>query len=435
MIPYQTTLISFRCENNLKFSADHQWNDLRVSGQDDTLTQDLVSTSTRIGSIDNLMCPSIDRTRSAMSTIATSKLNLYKSSSPNERASSVLRPHEIYQAKQNSTSEKHCDISMLHIDSAHLDNYDTASMTSGTFSLKRYDGLNSSGIDFGNNSNRQNCHLKRPLIKPSRFTGRSVAQSSWVAGGYWSNNKYQQNKCFNTTLSGKSGVPETMSQNSSQSSGFVSYSGQAQVSRMSSILNRSNLLCEKTELASKVPPELAGQNANLNVAKEGIFCAHFPEADIPNLDRTKSNSTFSLNPIGDQLAFFDTSAANWEENSRPCSPSFVTTSYDKQKTEFYKQTTPFSRSHQSKFFNNVNEKETDRSSFNSSLDRLTQEAFSVLQPRAKSSPKSLANNITETKPALKTWMERKITINISLYSFVLLLSVAVNVILSIYYML
>ena len=194
-----------------------------------------------------------DSTSTVRSTIPPSKLNVFNSSSPNERSSSALPPHEIYQAEQNSTSEKHCDISMLHIDSAHLDNYDAASMTSGTFSLKRYEGFNGSGIDFGNNNNRHNGHHKGPLVKPPRFTGKSIAQSSWVAGGYWSNNKYQRNKCFNMTLSGKGGVPETMSQNSSQSSGFVSYSGQAQVSRMSSILNRSNLPCDKTELTSKVP--------------------------------------------------------------------------------------------------------------------------------------------------------------------------------------
>ena len=76
------------------------------------------------------------------------------------------------------------------------------------------------------------------------------------------------------------------------------------------------------------------------------------------------------------------------------------------------------------------------SSFNSSLGRLTQEAFSELQPKAESSPKRLVAGQDSEKivPSMKTWMDRKITINVSVYSVLLVLSVAVNVALTVYYL-
>ena len=81
-----------------------------------------------------------------------------------------------------------------------------------------------------------------------------------------------------------------------------------------------------------------------------------------------------------------------------------------------------------------NDKELDNLSLNSSLDRLTQEAFSELQPKAESSPNTLFSNKCNNNVLQKPWMDKKITINISFYSIILFLSVAANLALIIYFM-
>ena len=88
-----------------------------------------------------------------------------------------------------------------------------------------------------------------------------------------------------------------------------------------------------------------------------------------------------------------------------------------------------------RFFSvNSNNKDLDNVSFNSSLDKLTQEGFSEIQPQAESSPKNLLSNQHNKVPCKNSWMEHKITINISFYSVLLLVSVAVNVGLLVYFM-
>ena len=393
----------------------------------------------------NSTCSSVAQSQIAMSTVAPSRFNPFNNSNLIEHESSILPQHEIYQHKsKTNASERHCDISKLHIDSNQikaigrdLSNCDTISVASGAFSLKQYDCLNNSGIDFGHLGSKQHCSGKGPLVKPPRFTGnssnrRGVAKSSWVAGGYWLNNKYQQNKTFITkAVSGNRDLPENISRSSSQSSGFVSYSSQLPVARPDSFLNNSNIPLKKGEFTSNISS--IGTNEKFeSMRKEGGF-HHILSEPPHNLNKAKSGSSFSLNPIGDQLAFFDTSTSTNGGNSRPCSPTFLFSKDDQN--EFPNQTRTFSR--MSKHFislNECNEKEPDNSSFNSSLDRLTQEAFSELQPKAESSPKILGINKCDNDCPAKTWMEQKITINISLYSAILFISFAVNVALTIYYM-
>ena len=144
----------------------------------------------------------------------------------------------------------------------------------------------------------------------------------------------------------------------------------------------------------------------------------------------KCNGTFSLNPISDQLAFFDTSFSAKQGHSRTSSPLI----YPKDNQhDILSQSRNCSRMSQNCNLLKHNEKDVDNISFNSSLDRLTQEKFLELQPKAESSPKSLINK-SNCIVSEKSWMEQKITINISFYSIILFSSVAANVALIIYFM-
>ena len=399
---------------------------------DDTLTEDLVSTSTPVGSIVNTTCSSITPSHTSISKIALPRFNPYNNGNANAHETTILPHHEIYQQDDNSnTSERHCDISTLQIDSKNLDSVnrdlntcDADSVASIAFSLKQYDCGNKSGIDFGGFGSKRNSYCKGPLVKPPKFMGdvsnrKGVAKSSWVAGGYWLNNKYQQNKSFfiNNT-SGKRDLPRPISRSSSQSSGFVSNSCKSPLSQPASFFKNSN---------STLINEMQG--SNLGNYGRPSFAISEPSS---SLNKAKSGSTFSLNPMGDQLAFFDTTISTDGGNSRPNSPNF-SFSKDDRVNEFVNNTRAISRI--SKRFTNIsgfNGKERDNSSFNSSLDRLTQEAFSELQPKAESSPKHLVNKCDNGSQ--KTWMEKTITIYIPLYSILLFLSVAVNVALAFYFM-
>ena len=118
-------------------------------------------------------------------------------------------------------------------------------------------------------------------------------------------------------------------------------------------------------------------------------------------------------------------------HSRPSSPSFY--SKDIQTNEYLSP--PRNTSRMSHNFNTrkSNDKELDNISLNSSLDRLTQEAFSEFQPKAESSPNTLSNKCYNNV-LQKPWMDKKITIDISFYSIILFLSVAANVALIAYFM-
>ena len=73
----------------------------------------------------------------------------------------------------------------------------------------------------------------------------------------------------------------------------------------------------------------------------------------------------------------------------------------------------------------------DHDSFNSSIGRLSQEAFAKLQPKAESSPKEMSS-MTPVKKEDVSFLEKKITINVTMYTVFLFFSVAVNVSLSAY---
>ena len=75
--------------------------------------------------------------------------------------------------------------------------------------------------------------------------------------------------------------------------------------------------------------------------------------------------------------------------------------------------------------------EDDRDSLNSSFGRLSQEAFSKLRPKAESSPIEVKKEALD-KVQDVSFLERKITIDISMYSLLLFLSVGCNMSLIVY---
>ena len=126
-----------------------------------------------------------------------------------------LPNHEIYQ-----NSDKQCDISTLQINNGKQHRLDSSGLggfrPESPFSLKSYNAGNGneSTVDFGDLTH----HSRSSFIKPARFVYNErnrIAQSSWVAGGYWQNQK--QNQTQN----------ETLSRSSSQSSGIGSLTSAA----------------------------------------------------------------------------------------------------------------------------------------------------------------------------------------------------------------
>ena len=73
------------------------------------------------------------------------------------------------------------------------------------------------------------------------------------------------------------------------------------------------------------------------------------------------------------------------------------------------------------------------SSGDTSIDRLTQEAFAELRPKAESSP--IEKPIAAKAPNLnlEPWLERRVSLNCSLYSLLLAASVAGNLALAVYF--
>ena len=412
-----------------------EWNNKQSheSLLDDTLTQDLVSTSTPVGSVVASNSLSVSHLSGEMPTIAPSRLNVSNHSYGNSQADSLLSENEGYE--REILSGKHCDISTLRIGNnkskfvaPDLKNIDTLSVVSGAFSLKRYDVTNRSGIDFGDlPCNR--VSEKGPLIKPSKFRAgnqKRVVKSSWVAGGYWLNNKYQQNKMSRNNGCSRYDLPETLSNSSSQSSGFVSYSGQPIISKSNGLFVNPQLHQLSSETNANVFSQCATDIIGPFQKKEKRNNT-FETNSQCNLENSKYNNSFSLNPICEQLAFFDTSSSSKYDHSRANSPLLIRNQHSLQVQPDYSKMSPNISSFNDK------DKECGNMSFNSSLNGLTQEKFLELRPKAESSP--VVNDRCSQSLPRKSWMEKKLTINISVYSIVLVSSVAANIALIIYFML
>jgi len=262
-----------------------------------------------------------------------------------------LPNHEIYQTSDG----EQCDISTLQINNGCGEQKLDGSLTNNCFrsqspfSVKSYNNSNVSTVDFGDLT-------RSSFIKPARFVYNErnrVAQSSWVAGGYW---HPKQNP----------GQNETLSRSSSQSSGIGSLTSAAGL--------------QKDFLVSSLP------NSRVNSTCGGG--ADFQERfSIFSEPAYKHNGTFNSTIIA---------------RSPPQS--------------------------QFRSKNQLAGIENDHDSdLNSSIGRLSQEAFAKLQPRANSSPKPSENDSDEV-----SFLERKITINISMYSLFLFLSVGFNISLSVY---
>ena len=186
------------------------------SQKDETLTQDLLSTTN--------------------TTTSTTRKSNKTSSSPLRppirapQFGSFLPNHEIHHGEKSMSFDEQeeetdeqvnppCDISVLQIDRAGSSCSQTRSPP---FEVRRYDSANTSGIKF---SLADSLNSGRPLIKPPRFVYEQphrVAQSSWVAGGYWHHGRGQ-----NTLNSHPGALPDNLSRSSSQTSGFVSVSHEA----------------------------------------------------------------------------------------------------------------------------------------------------------------------------------------------------------------
>ena len=420
----------FRKDRANQLEPHWEWNNQRIQESlvDDTLTQDLVSTSTPVGSVIAPNCLSVSQSSAQIPTLAPSRLNISNRSFGNSQTDSFSSGKDSNE--KEIINGKQCDISTLQIGankptflSPETKNIDTLSVVSGAFSLKRYDIVNRSGIDFGDLTS-SHAPQKRPLIKPSKFTSGSqkgFAKSSWVAGGYWLNNKYQQNKLTRNIRGRSNDLPETLSNSSSQSSGFVSYSGQPFVSKNSSLFNSSKFHQLRSDPDNNVFTKFANDESNplFQTDRTGKLSKDI----LPNDGISNYEHSFSLNPISEQLAFFDTTTSSKYGNSRPNSPL---SQYNELKQPNLSRMSPN--------FTALHYKENGRDkSFNSSLNGLTQEAFLELRPKAESSPVTNDKNSHNLKK--KSWMEKKLTINVSVYSVILFSSVAANIALIIYFLL
>ena len=272
-----------------------------------------------------------------------------------------LPNHEIYQ-----NSEQNCDISTLQIDNQQGKFLSNETLRpESPFSLKSYQQINESTINFGNGE----ISGTGSFIKPAKFVYNErnrVAQSSWVAGGYWhgSKNNSRQN--------------ETLSRSSSQSSGIGSLTSANGLFQ----LQQNNLFLNQV---SSLPNSRVNSTCNNEL---GVLRKNTGELSIFSEPAYKLNSTLNSTILARNPGF---------------------------------------RSNRSQLGDDF-----ERESLNSSFGRVSQEAFAKLQPRANSSPKPSENNESRDGDADVSFLERKITINISMYSLFLFLSVGFNVSLSAY---
>ena len=232
-------------------------------------------------------------------------------------------------------------------------------------------------IDFGDLS-----RARRPqdsFLKPARFVYNEknrVAQSSWVAGGYWGHSR--QNPELN----------ETISRTSSQSSGFGS-------------LTSAGALHQQRDSFPSLP------NSRLNsICGDAERFSVFSEPAYKLNNQSLMNATLISNP---EMIRRRTSIAASQQ--RPQSPMITPTP-----------------SHQLSMFRSQSVLGgDDDDSFNSS--KFSQEAFGKLIPQAESSPKDKIECASKNDVS---FLERKITIDISMYSLFLFLSIGFNVGLSVY---
>ena len=282
-----------------------------------------------------------------------------------------------------------CDISVLHIDRAGS----SCGGRSPPFEVKRYDAANTSGINFGfgETSNFSGFSAKttasRPVLKPPRFVYEQphrVAQSSWVAGGYWHQGGQQQRSGGQFSSQHPGVFPDNLSRSSSQTSGFVSVSNEDRNVFSTSIQNFGNLAF--SSLPNSRVNSVCGDRHS--VLSEPVYTNH-------------GSADMSLRSLGNQLAFFDTTRRSW--NAREDDPA------------------PTRKSQ------TIRDLDEDSDSMDSSVGRLTQEAFSVFKPKAESSPIEKSYRESSRKKADESFLEKKIQISFSLYSLLFVVSVTVNI--------
>jgi len=358
-----------------------------IDEEDETMTQDLLSESST----------SVSVSTTATTTTAT-KSKVIKSSPtrPPIRApqfGSFLPNHEIHQGPEEELSSLRfgdqeeeeesaspvnppCDISILHIDRAGS----SCDGRSPPFEVRRYDAANTSGINFGfGGASNFGANSDRPILKPPRFVYEQphrVAQSSWVAGGYWhqGNNSHQ----FGSTQH-QGTLPDNLSRASSQTSGFFSVSNEPPANDLRfSSFGRHH---EFASLPNSRVNSVCGDRHS--VLSEPVYTSGVGQADI------------SLRSLGNQLAFFDTtrksSTTREAENLRK---SRIVRDFD----------------------------DDDSDSLNSSAGRLHQ--FSIFRPKAESSP--IEKRETPAKSD-ESFLQKKIQISVSLNSLLLVASVTLNV--------
>ena len=276
-----------------------------------------------------------------------------------------LPNHEIYQ-RPTTEGTNQFDISTLQINSQQtngLGGLGGHDRPTSPFSIKKYNAANSTTAvnfdDFGNKS----------FMKPAKFVYNQrnrVAQSSWVAGGYWHNN----------AANGKS-HKDNMSRSSSISSGIGSISSAAGLQL-------------QQQLLGSLPNSRVNSTCGDNYERFSVF----------------SEPAKFHNPM---LSFVN--------NSKMAAPAHG--------NSVMNGTIIRSRSV-------LGDDDDENNSFDSSLERLTQEAFDGLRPKAESSPKNNQRPHAQDDEDI-SFLERKITVKCSVYSVMLFFSVAFNVSLSLYF--
>ena len=209
-----------------------------------------------------------------------------------------------------------------------------------------------------------------------------MAQSSWVAGGYWGHSR--QNPELN----------ETISRTSSQSSGFGSLTSAGALQQH----QRDSF------------PSLPNSRLNSICGDAADRFSVFSEPAYKLNNHSLMNATLISNP--EMIRRRTSTTAASLSMQRPQSPI-----------------TPTPSSHQLSMFRSqsILGGGDDDDSFNSS--KFSQEAFGKLIPQAESSPK---DKIEHARKHDVSFLERKITIDISIYSLFLITSIGVNVGLSVY---
>ena len=372
--------------NHFKTRSTNFFNASPIEEEDETMTQDLLSETSN----------SISTTR----TTAKSKATKGSPTRPPIRApqfGSFLPNHEIHQGAEEELSSLSfgaaeeeeenesscqpvnppCDISVLHIDRAGS----SCDGRSPPFEVRRYDAANTSGINFGfGGTSNFGPNTSRPILKPPRFVYEQphrVAQSSWVAGGYWHQGRGNNSQFGSTQNQGN--LPDNLSRASSQTSGFFSVSNEppANDTRFSSFGRHH----EFASLPNSRVNSVCGDRHS--VLSEPVYTSGLGQPDM------------SLRSLGNQLAFFDTTRKSLtgreDENLRK---NRIVRDFD----------------------------DDDSDSLNSSAGRLNQ--FSIFRPKAESSP---IEKRETPKKCDESFLQKKIQISVSLNSLLLVASVTLNV--------